>query len=274
MSTLRIFRTFGILLLFPLIGSSVLAQSVQRAPDLTIGQMLNNMAEAFRHKVHENYSLAVRLDIKPPMNSGYVDTSKPTVESWYVLILPGKKVQLSREPAAKLEIIFSTTEQALRLLSAGKYNLMTAILATKGSDPVYIRWERPKGVESTPQLRAKVREFIHFFDPSLPQRYVLQASRARVVHGSPAIGLYYYPGLRSAWYEVRKGKRLNEPGDTSPFHQAFIFITGKGRAKLGDKTVEVKAGESYYIPPNTDHVVWTNSIKPLVLIWMAWGEGA
>jgi mannose-6-phosphate isomerase-like protein (cupin superfamily) len=274
MSKLCIFRALGILFLAPLIGSSVLAQSVRSARELTIQQMLNNMAEAFRHKVHPNYSLAVQLNIKPALDSGYVDTSKPTVESWYVMTFPGKNVQVSRQPDGKLEIIFYTTEQALRLLSAGKYNPMTAILATRGSDPVFIRWERPKGIESTPQLRAKVREFIHFFDPSLPQRYVLEASHARVVHGSPAIGLYYYPGLRSAWYEVRKGARLNQPGDTNPFHQAFIFISGKGKAKLGDKTVEVKAGESYYIPPNSDHVVWTNSNKPLVLIWMAWGEGA
>lgn len=273
MSKLRIFL-LGPLFLFPFIVSSVVAQTDQTQRHLTVEQMLNGMAEAFRHKVHVNYSLSVQLDIKPPLDSGYVDTNKPTLETWYVRTSEGKKVQVSREPSDKLEIVFYTTEQALRLLSVGKYNPMTAILATKGSDPVYIRWERPKGVESTPELRAKVREFIHFFDPSLPQRYVLEASHARVVHGSPAIGLYYYPGLRSAWYVVRKGSRLNEPGDTSPFHQAFIFMSGKGRAKLGDKTVEVKAGESYYIPPDSDHVVWTDSDQPLTLIWMAWGEGA
>jgi mannose-6-phosphate isomerase-like protein (cupin superfamily) len=82
------------------------------------------------------------------------------------------------------------------------------------------------------------------------------------------------PGMRSAWYLLKKDERLNEPGDINPFPQAFIFISGEGFAKIGDKTIRTKAGESYYIPPNSDHVVWTESKESLVLIFLAWGEGA
>ena len=71
---------------------------------------------------------------------------------------------------------------------------------------------------------------------------------------------------------MRKGEKLNEPGDIDPFPQALIFIKGEGFAKIGNKTIKVKASESYYIPPNSDHVVWTNSDKPLVFIWLAWGR--
>jgi mannose-6-phosphate isomerase-like protein (cupin superfamily) len=53
-----------------------------------------------------------------------------------------------------------------------------------------------------------------------------------------------------------------------------VFIRGEGSAKIGEDTVKVKAGESYYIPPGSDHVVWTESDEPLELIWLAWGEGA
>jgi len=42
---------------------------------------------------------------------------------------------------------------------------------------------------------------------------------------------------------------LNEPGETNPFPQAFVFIVGEGYAKIGGVTVPVKAGEAYYIPP-------------------------
>jgi mannose-6-phosphate isomerase-like protein (cupin superfamily) len=55
-------------------------------------------------------------------------------------------------------------------------------------------------------------------------------------------------GFRSAWYRVNPGERLNEPGDTNPFPQAFIFIKGTGVAKIGDETVPVKADEAYSIP--------------------------
>ena len=73
---------------------------------------------------------------------------------------------------------------------------------------------------------------------------------------------------------MKKGELLNEAGDTNPFPQAFIFISGEGFATIGDETVQVSGGESYYIPPGSDHIVWTESEDPLVLIWIAWGEGA
>ena len=108
----------------------------------------------------------------------------------------------------------------------------------------------------------------------MSEQILLGEEYSRMVHGAHAIPLYYHPELRSAWYMVKKGERLNEPGDTNPFPQALIFISGEGVAKIGEKTIKVKADESYYIPPSSDHVVWTESDEPLVLIFLACGEGA
>jgi mannose-6-phosphate isomerase-like protein (cupin superfamily) len=71
-----------------------------------------------------------------------------------------------------------------------------------------------------------------------------------------------------------RGQRLNAPGDTAPFPQAFIFVSGKGFAMIGEATVRVQAGEAYYDPPGADHEVWTECAEPLELIFLAWGEGA
>lgn len=251
------------------------AQTKGAAQRLTVEQILGEMVESFSHKIRDNYALSARIDIKPESPPGYADMLKPSLESWHVVASAGRKVQLSREAKDKVEIIFYTTAHALRLLATGVYNPMTAILRSRQRDPVMIHWERPPGVESTPGLRDRVRIFHQtFFSSSLPHRYFLSAENARSVHGALAVGLYYYPGLRSAWYQVSKGQRVNNPGETSPYNEAFIFISGRGWAKIGDKTVPVKAGESYYVPPNSDNVVWTNSNKPLVFIWLAWGEGA
>lgn len=73
---------------------------------------------------------------------------------------------------------------------------------------------------------------------------------------------------------VKPGERLNEPGDRNPFPQAFVFIAGEGWTTIGDQTVRVRAGEAYYVPPNAEHIVWTERDEPLVLIYLAWGEGA
>jgi mannose-6-phosphate isomerase-like protein (cupin superfamily) len=152
---------------------------------------------------------------------------------------------------------------------------MTAAAKTKISDYAPLNWKLPEGLKLTPEIMAKIYFFVqHFFNWRVPEKILLGEKYSRVVHGGHAVPLYYYPGLRSAWYLLRKGERLNEPGDTNPFPQAFIFIKGEGFAKIGDKTIEVKAGESYYIPPDSDHVVWTENDEPLVFIWLAWGKGA
>ena len=115
---------------------------------------------------------------------------------------------------------------------------------------------------------------MHFFNTSKPEKIKLGEQYSRKVHGGHAIPLYYHPGFRSAWHMVKKGEQINEPGDVNPFPQAIVVINGKGYAKIGDQTVEINSNESYYIPPKSDHVIWTESEEPLVLIWLAWGEGA
>jgi mannose-6-phosphate isomerase-like protein (cupin superfamily) len=86
--------------------------------------------------------------------------------------------------------------------------------------------------------------------------------------------MFYGKGFRSAWYLLEKGDQLNEPGDTNPFPQAFIFLSGEGRARIGGKDLTVKLNEAYLIPPDTEHIIWNDREEPLTLIFLAWGEGA
>ena len=105
-------------------------------------------------------------------------------------------------------------------------------------------------------------------------KILLGEEHSRLVHGGHVVGLFYDKGLRSAWYAVNKGERLNSPDDSNPFPQAFIFLSGKGKAQIGDKVISVKGGEAYYIPPGSSHVAWTEEDEPLELLFLAWGEGA
>jgi mannose-6-phosphate isomerase-like protein (cupin superfamily) len=114
----------------------------------------------------------------------------------------------------------------------------------------------------------------HFFNRYEPEKIFLGEEYARVVHGAHAIPLYYHPGFRSAWYQIKKGQKMNEPDDTNPFPQAVVILAGSGFAKIGQKTVQVQKNEVYYIPPYADHIFWTEEKEPLVLLWFAWGKGA
>lgn len=126
-----------------------------------------------------------------------------------------------------------------------------------------------------PALFARGLEFVQrCFYSTYPEKNDLNKSKSRQVHGAWTITMFYHPGFRSAWYQIEKGQSLNKPGDTNPFPQAFVLIPDHGYAKIGDVTLKVKANEAYYIPPNTDHVFWTEDGSPLKLIFLAWGEGA
>lgn len=96
---------------------------------------------------------------------------------------------------------------------------------------------------------------MHFFNTTKPEKIKLGEEYSRLVHGAHAIPLYYHPGFRSAWYMIKKGEELNEQGDTNPFPQAMVIIKGRSLAKIGEQTVQINSNESYYIPPNADHVI-------------------
>lgn len=228
-----------------------------------VDKMLHAMAENFKSKIDEEFSLIVQFDMKDKK------------ESWHVIVEKGRKVAVGKGPHKQARFFFFTTTDTLRLIYEGKMTAMTATGKAKGSDHVPLDGKLAEHLEYTPGVRTQLYTFLqHFFNPSVPEKILLGEKYSRVVHGGHGIPLYCYPGFRSAWYLLKKGEKLNEPGDTNPFPQAFVFIEGEGFAKIGDKTIKVKAGESYYIPPNSDHVVWTESDKPLILIFLVWGEGA
>ena len=230
---------------------------------MEVKQMLQEWAESFRPRAPDDLALAVQIDVQPGERS------------WHVIVEPGGQVTLDEGPYPRAQVILATTEGTLQRIHSGQMTALTAAGKAHASDPAPLDWRLGEGQQFTPQLYRDALLFLQrFFNRSDPERILLGEAHARLVHGAHAIPLYYHPGFRSAWYMVKRGERLNEPGDTDPFPQAFVFVAGEGWAKIGERTVPVKAGESYYIPPGSDHVVWTESDEPLVLIFLAWGPGA
>lgn len=228
-----------------------------------VGKIFHTLAENFKSKIDEQFALIVQFDMKDQK------------ESWHIIVEKGRKVTVNKGPHQEARFFFSATTDTLHLIYDGKMTAMTAVGKAKGSDHAPLDLRLAEGLKPTLEVMTQLYTFIqHFFNPSVPEKILLGEEYSRVVHGGHVIPLYYYPGFRSAWYLLKRGEKLNEPGDINPYPQAFIFIEGEGFAKMGNKTVKVRAGESYYIPPNSDHVVWTESGKPLILIWLAWGEGA
>ena len=199
----------------------------------------------------------------------------PENKIWFLYLLPGEPVNITETCSEQAQLIFQFSIETLSAIYSGKMTGLTAMGRENMSDQTPLDFRLGKDVTMTPALMSQLLSFVQrFFNPTHPEMVKFTKSAARMVHGAWAIPMFYHSGFRSGWYQLDKGQRLNEPGDVNPFQQAFIIISGNGYAKMGDNSIEVRAGEAYYIPPQSDHVLWNENPEPLQLIYLAWGKNA
>ena len=254
------YRLLLILLAFP---TAVASQTGEEpAPD-TVAGILEHFAREYRGMGSDTSAYVVQFDIRPGDRS------------WHAEVFPEGGIELEPGMSDRAAFVFATDESTLLDIYHEKMTGMTAAAQATGLDaaPLEVRTNEAAAELANPR-RALLGFAQDFFNRSWPERIKLGEEHSRVVHGAHAIPLYYGEGFRSAWYTIEKGQRLNEPGDTNPFPQAFVIISGEGMAKIGDSTIKVHAGESYYIAPGSDHVLWTESEHGITLIWLGWGKGA
>lgn len=226
--------------------------------------MLSHMTDVYNQKTSPEENLQVQVQIMPEK------------ETWFLNVQAGELSKLLKSlPSVEPQIIFTLSEDTLEKIYSGEMSGFTAIGRENMSDKTPLDFALGPDTQMNPKLLNQLYKFIqHFFNPTKPEKIIIDKSHSRLVHGAWALPLFYHTGFRSGWYQIEKGQKLNEPGDTNPFPQAFIIISGEGYAKIGENVVEVAAGEAYFIPPKSDHVVWTDKDTALSLIYLAWGEKA
>lgn len=222
--------------------------------------IFEEIGRSFEKKIDEEFECYIQFNIG---DSG---------ENILIDIRDGE-VHISHGIDEGVDIVIGTTTETIQDIHEGKITAFAAAGKADPSEPAPLDWRIGGGFVPA-KMRNIYYTLMHFFHTEEPEKIKLGEEHSRMVHGGHAIPLYYHPGFRSAWYMIKKGERLNEPGDTDPFPQGIVVIDGEGYAKIGDKTVEIKKNESYYIPPNSDQVLWTDNEEPLVIIWLAWGESA
>jgi mannose-6-phosphate isomerase-like protein (cupin superfamily) len=228
-----------------------------------IGDMLEDFTSAYSELAPSGSEFIAQFDISPPG------------ELWYVSIGDDGAVRLQQGSHQAPVMTLLMSSETLGRIYEGKLTAFTAAGKASGADVAPLEVEYGAAAEELADPQGTMLGFLqHFFARARPERILLGEEHSRVVHGAHAIPLYYAEGFRSAWYMVKEGQRLNEPGDTNPYPQAFVIISGRGGAKIGDIETEVRSGESYYVPPDSDHVLWPAPGESLEVIWFAWGDGA
>lgn len=236
---------------------------MENASLMSIDWLLGEFLRSFLEKGCSPLNGILQIEVQPENQRWHVDFQRG--EGW---------LQGSSEQAF---LVVITSSETLRQLYAGDLSPMTAIGREHYSDPAPLDIRPGKGVELIPgsPLFQELLGFVQrFFSRFQPEKIEMGFKHARTIHGGSVVGLFYGLGFRSAWYGLRKGERLNNPDDTNPFPQAFVFLAGSGMAQLGEITCAVRAGEVYHIPPGSVHMVWNENEQPLELLFLAWGDQA
>jgi mannose-6-phosphate isomerase-like protein (cupin superfamily) len=225
--------------------------------------ILRAMAKAYDGKTRPREPIAVSFDI----DDG--------AEVSHLVLRPGEAARIESGNCADSAFTIVTTTEILRKMAEGRLSPLTAMARETLHQPAPLDVRLPAGVSLSPELYHRIVRFAQrFFNPLPGERIRIEESASRVVHGGHVVALFADVGFRSAWYLLRPGDRLNGPGDTNPFPQAFVIVSGSGTAQIGDVAHRLQANEAYYVPPGTQHTVRPSPDEELTLVWMAWGEGA
>lgn len=228
----------------------------------SIHEILEEMASNYKQKIPKDSHSDYQLDIE--------DLGK----SFSIEIRPQNTVSISEKANPDAKINLMTNSNIIQKISHNEISALTALGRANISDSAPINFRTQEGITFSMELYYEIVEFIQrFFNYSYREKTFYGEEYSRNVHGAGAVPFFYDKGFRSAWFLIKKGEKLNEPGDTNPFPQSLIVIAGSGYGNLGGDRISIKKGEVYYIPPDTDHVLWTEN-ESLEIIWLAWGQGA
>lgn len=172
---------------------------------------------------------------------------------------------------------FKTDREALNLIDQGVWNGLTAMGAATSKDPTPLEILATEGYVRGPEYNAAIRPLIfHFWTRGAPENIPFNAENSRVIHGAPAVALYYDKDFRSAIYHVPAGLgRDQAPTLTVPFKRMVIVISGSAKGVMGDKEFTMDEGEVVLSPPNIPITFWNASDEEnLSFVWLMWGDGA
>jgi hypothetical protein len=193
------------------------------------------------------------------------------------------EVVLTKGPPAQPTWFFSIDgAQSLQQLDRGEVTFGTLAGKARQSDKVAVDADFMPGY--TPDARTPGSDFyqtftrvsFHFWYRGNPEIVPFGTQALRTIHGADSTALYYQPGLRTIWFSIKNGQHANRGSGegVGPWTKLLVFVKGAGKARIGDSTVDVKAGDRLFVPPRFVKEIWNDSATPLEGVLIIFGEGA
>ena len=166
----------------------------------------------------------------------------------------------------------------LKKIYNGEMNALTAAGRARMSDKTPLDIGIMEGFRPAPDFFSKdvLPLAFHFFNRGKPEIIRFGEKYSRLVHGGNAVVFYYQPGLRTAWYQLKKGMMINKDLEdaANPFPTLLIITKGTGEGRLGDKTLKLEEGMTIFIPAGMIHQFTTKDEQGMEAIIIMFGEGA
>jgi mannose-6-phosphate isomerase-like protein (cupin superfamily) len=156
-------------------------------------------------------------------------------------------------------------------------SILTSMGRARYKDKAPMEVEGIDGPISVKLKQLNILSFLfRFFTRGYPEIIHCSGERSRLVHGGNAVGLYYTPGLRTAWYQLTKGMVINEdPKDQVNVFDTIIFcVSGEGIAILDGKPYTIKKNTMVMIPKGMRHTFKNEKDEPWEFIIIMFGEQA
>lgn len=183
----------------------------------------------------------------------------------------------ARAPAVPT-YIFRTDPPTFEAITQGRMAAPTAMGQARASDPTPMKIDFMPGFTADAGTRGRILStMFHFWNDKTPEVTSFGYEFSRQVHGGQAVVLHYEPGVRSAWYGILPGQRINEdPADqTNDFPSIFMILEGgTASAQIGDKEFPLQTETSIFVPAGVRHRFWNDGDKPAKMIMVAFGPKA
>ncbi len=196
---------------------------------------------------------------------------------WTVAIDTDNKVHLRKGFPEKPTFYITADADILNKVYRGEINALTAAGRARASDKTPMDFGLMEGYQpSADYLRSVIIPlYFHFFTRGKPEIIKFGEQHSRLVHGGNAVIFYYDKGLRTAWYQLKKGMYINKDllDAINNFPTLFIITRGEGKGRLGEKVMDLKEGMTIFIPAGMVHQFWTEDEAGFEAIIIMFGEG-
>ena len=220
-------------------------------------------AEDYRHDL--TFTDAVTFGVK-------------VADDFYTINVTAEKSDVTRGEPQTPSFYFTIKNSAyLNKLNNGEYAALTLMGKAFSSDVTPMDVEMMEGFQPDADFGDGLLPFIfHFWTRGTPEMVKFSADATRVVHGANLGVLYYQPGLRSGWFDIRPGQHVNEDeaSRTNPFPSMLIVIEGEVEALIGDETFNFEAGNMMLIPAGVSHQFINRGKESAFGFLFMFGDGA